>query len=95
MKLGFVKRTDDKSNENHKIVGVHQVDTDSFAMQLNLNLRNCWAVVEDVVGTVINAPEANGEYVFLREVSAQNYRLFKRQEAADEEEEEYESEEED
>ena len=94
MKLGFVQRSNENSSENHHIVGTHTVDTDMFANQINLNLKNCWAIVDDVLGAVIDLPEKSGEYIFLKEVSAQNYRLVKKSEAINEEDEEYESEEE-
>jgi len=94
IKLAFLQRANEGSNEAHKVVATHAVDTLSFCMQINLLLRNSWAIVEDVVSTVIDFEEEKGEYVFLKEVSAQNYRLLKKAEAIDEEEEEYESEEE-
>jgi translation initiation factor 3 subunit D len=94
IKLGFLQRADDKSNESHKVVGTHAVDTASFCMQINLQMKNCWAIVEDVVSTVLDLKEEKGEYVFLKEVSAHNYRLLKKAETIDEDEEEYESEEE-
>lgn len=52
IKLAFVQRADDRSNESHKVVGTHSVDTASFCQQINLQMKNCWAIVEDVVSTV-------------------------------------------
>jgi translation initiation factor 3 subunit D len=94
IKFAFLQRAEEKANDAHKVVATHAVDTTSFCMQINLLMRNCWAIVEDVISTVIDYPEEKGEYVFLKEVSAQNYRLLRKAEAIDEDEEEYESEEE-
>jgi len=50
-------------------VGTFTTDTESFAKQLNLNIDNCWALLKDVLCTVIDREEQNGEFIYLKDLS--------------------------
>jgi len=53
MRFAFVQRTNFTSNKAHNVVGFVHVKPDAFASQINLNVQNCWAVLKDVVQTVL------------------------------------------
>jgi len=93
MRFAFIQRKNDKSNTEHKVVGTLTMTTEEFAKQINLNMKNCWAILEEVVSVVIGTQETSGDYMFVREVAAPNYRLYKANTAI-EEESEYDDEEE-
>jgi len=98
MRFAFIQRKSDKTPDDHKVVGTQTMSTEAFAMQIHLNMKNCWAIVEEVISTVFGDEEKSGEYLFMREVAAANYRLIKKttpeEEEVSGEEEEEESEEE-
>ena len=53
MRFAFVQRTDIDSAKSHKVVGMANVNPTAFAGQINLNVQNCWAVLKDLVGSVL------------------------------------------
>lgn len=54
MRFAFVQRADIASDKAHKVVGFYNVNPTSFANEINLNLQNCWAVLKDLVVTVLD-----------------------------------------
>jgi len=46
MRFAFIQRKSDKTPDEHKVVGTQTMNTESFAMQLHLNMRSCWAIVD-------------------------------------------------
>lgn len=90
MRFAFVQRAD-TSGANHKVVGSFTTDTYAFAKQLNLNIENCWAVLKDVVDTVIEREEPQGEFLYLKDLSMQpSYRLVKKIEEEEDDNTEHE-----
>ena len=57
MRFAFIQRKHDKSSDEHKVVGTLTMHTEEFAKQINLNMKNCWAIVEEVVSAVTATPE--------------------------------------
>ena len=53
MRFAFVQRTNMASNKAHNVVGFVSVKPEAFAGQLNINIQNCWAVLKDLVATVL------------------------------------------
>ena len=54
MRFAFVQRTNLASNKAHNVVGFVSVKPDAFANQLNISIQNCWAVLKDLVSTVLD-----------------------------------------
>jgi len=84
MRFGFLQRVNDNVNTEHKIVGTQTVSTRAFATQLNLNMRNCWAIASDLFETLYSLQEPQGTFLFIREVSSSTYKLIKKSEDEDE-----------
>ena len=53
MRFAFVQRVDPESSRSHKVVGFNSLKPESFAAKLNLNIQNCWAVLKDVLVTIL------------------------------------------
>lgn len=88
MRFGFVQRADSKA-EAHKLIGTFTRDTQSFLTQMNINMANCWATLRDVVATVFERKEQQGEFLFIKEPQSVTYRLIKMtEEESDSEQEE-------
>lgn len=99
MRFAFIQRLSEKTPDKHKVVGTQTMTTEAFAQQINLQMKNCWAIVDDIANTINAQTDKVGEYLFMREVSSANYRLIKKdlpeidETGEEEEEEEYEDEE--
>ena len=76
MRFGFVQRAD-TTGLTHKVVGSFTVETSAFCHQINLNMENCWAILKDVVETITDRAEHVGDYLYLKDPQAVNYRLIK------------------
>lgn len=77
MRFAFIQRADQNAN-NHKVVGSFTSDTATFAKQLQLNMENCWAVLKDVLETVMDLEEENGEFLYIKDLNqVPTYRLVK------------------
>jgi len=76
MRFTFVQRHDG-SVTTHKVVGTSSVATTAFAKQINLNVPNCWAILKDVIETVVSTEDNTGEYLYVKDQGQINYRLMK------------------
>jgi len=92
MRFGFVQRADSKG-ESHKLIGTFTRDTASFLTTMNINMANCWATLRNVVSTVFERKEQQGEFLFIKEPQSITYRLIKMtEEESDSENDEFEDE---
>lgn len=64
------------SNKGHKVVGFAHVEPHSFAKQINLNVQNCWAVLKDVLVTVLKMDQTSAEFLYMKDPVQPNYRLI-------------------
>ena len=77
MRFAFVQRADASAN-NHKVVGSFTSDTLALKKQLQLNMENCWAVLKDVLETLMEREEENGEFLYIKDLNqVPTYRLVK------------------
>ena len=76
MRFAFVQRTNFTSNKAHNVVGFVHVKPDAFASQINLNVQNCWAVLKDVVQTVLQQEHSSAEYLYMKDPVQPNYKLI-------------------
>ena len=47
-----------------------------FALQMNLNLNNGWAIVRTFVDMVMKEPETDGKYVLVKDPNKPTIRLY-------------------
>ncbi|KAK9809722.1 hypothetical protein WJX73_010444 [Symbiochloris irregularis] len=65
IKLGYVSRTHPRDNHNHVILGTQICKPRDFAMQINLNMDNCWGIVRALVDLTLKLGE--GKYLLVKE----------------------------
>lgn len=53
IRFAFTQRINN-SADNHKVVGHASVNPEQFAGTINLNVQNCWAVLKDLVVSVLD-----------------------------------------
>ncbi len=65
--LGFVSRANAnaKDNLNHRVLGVHFYSLREFAVQINLNMKNLWAVLKEIIDHLMQ--QDDGKYVVMRD----------------------------
>lgn len=85
MKFGFIQR-DGAKGDAHKVIGTFTVDTNAFLSQMNIQLSNSWATLRDVISTVFERKEMQGEFLFIKEPQSVTYRLIKMTEEEDDSE---------
>ncbi|KAF1986101.1 eukaryotic translation initiation factor 3 subunit D [Aulographum hederae CBS 113979] len=90
MKLGFVSRTNARSNNDHVIVGVLSYKPHEFANQMNLNLANGWGIVRTICDMCLKMPE--GKFVLVKDPNKAVLRLYQVPQNTFEEDEEGERE---
>jgi translation initiation factor 3 subunit D len=64
IKLGYVTRATPKNNNNHLLLGTQAVKPKDFAMQMNLNMDNCWGIVRALVDFCFENLESDGKFFF-------------------------------
>lgn len=65
IKLGYVTRATPKNNNNHLLLGTQAVKPKDFAMQMNLNMDNCWGIVRALVDFCFENLETDGKFLFF------------------------------
>jgi translation initiation factor 3 subunit D len=90
IKLGFVSRTNPKSQAHHVILGTQFYKPREFATQINLNVKNAWGIFKTIVDACARVDD--GTYVLMKDPNKPTLRLYAVPENAfdnlDEEEEE-------
>ena len=77
IKFAFVSRKNPKDAGKHVILGSYGIDTRSFQNQINLNMQQCWAILQQTVDCVYGYGEQSGEYIFMKDPNRAITRLFK------------------
>lgn len=70
----FVSRVNPKSASDHVVLGVLGYKPREFANQMNLNLKNGWAIVRTFMDMVMK--EADGKYVLVKDPNKPILRLY-------------------
>jgi len=64
-KLGWVTRASPKDNYNHVILGTQDYKPKEFATQINLNIKNSWAILKYLIDLI--KKQKDGKYVLMRD----------------------------
>jgi translation initiation factor 3 subunit D len=64
VRLGFVSRVSPKDTFNHVILAVQDYSTKEFITQINLNIKNSWAVLKHIIALINKQPA--GKYILMR-----------------------------
>lgn len=75
MRFAFVMRVDG-SPKQHRMVAHTSTTPLAFANQINLQVNNCWAILRDVLQTVLDQTPAKGDFLYMKEINQPNYRLI-------------------
>jgi len=75
VKLGFVTRTNFKSNKKHQVVGLHKFATKDLLTHLNLSYTNGWGIFRAMIDLCMNQP-SDGKYFFVRDPNKMVLRLY-------------------
>lgn len=65
LRLGFVARNSVADNSSHLIMGTQAYKPTEFAQQINLDMRNCWAILRSFVD--LFDKEEDGKFVILKD----------------------------
>lgn len=76
MRFAFVQRVDVTSNKAHKAIGFTSQQPETFINQLNMKMSNCWAILKDLLSTVLTQEQTAADYLYMKDPSQYNYRLY-------------------
>ncbi|GAB4820222.1 hypothetical protein N2152v2_007268 [Parachlorella kessleri] len=76
IKLGYIARVAPKDNRNHVVLGTQAVKPRDFAMQMNLNMDNCWGIVRALVDLCKEKLEADGKYLLVKDPNKPQLRIY-------------------
>lgn len=91
IKFGFVTRVNQRSNQNHIVLGTQMYRPKEFAAQIALNVGNMWAIFSNLVEMCYKHLEDGEKGVIMKDPNKTIVRLYKVPDTAfesDEEEEE-------
>jgi len=74
IKLGYVSRTNPKSNENHVILGTGVYKPREFAPLINLNIGNAWGILKAIIDLCLQLEE--GKYLLLKDPNKPVVRFY-------------------
>lgn len=77
IKFAFVTRRTPKDASKHVLLGTYGIDTRSFCNQVNLNMTQCWAILQQTIDCIYGYGEQTGEYIFMKDPNKAITRLFK------------------
>ena len=72
----FISRVSPKNTSDHVILGVLGYKPREFALQMNLNLNNGWAIVRTFVDMVMKDPSEDAKYVLVKDPNKPTIRLY-------------------
>ncbi|KAL4852873.1 Eukaryotic translation initiation factor 3 subunit D [Chlorella vulgaris] len=76
MKIGYVSRAMPRDNRNHFILGTQAVKPKDFAMQMNLNMDNCWGIISGLINLCLEKMEVDGKYLLVRDANKPQLCLY-------------------
>lgn len=74
MKLGFVSRTNPRSDKDHVVLGVLGYKPRDFASQMNLNVANGWGIVRTIVDMILK--QDDGKFIIVKDPNKNVIRLY-------------------
>lgn len=74
LKIGFVSRSSPKDAHTHVILGSSTYQPTEFVSQINLNVKNMWAILKYFIETCLKLPE--GKYILLKDPNLPIVRLY-------------------
>ena len=77
MKFAFVTRRHLKDPNHHVILGTYGTDTSMYRNQINLNMTQCWSILQLMIDVIYEYKEQTGEYIFMKDPTKHMMRLFK------------------
>ena len=66
-----------KDPNHHVILGTYGTDTRSYCNQINLNMTQCWSILQLMIDVIYEYKEQTGEYIFMKDPTKHMMRLFK------------------
>lgn len=77
LRLGFLMRANSSDNTNHLIVGTSQYKPQDFAARtINLNMKNCWAILRSLIGLFDGQPD-DSKFVILKDPNKDSLKVYK------------------
>lgn len=74
LKVGFVTRQSPKDNHNHTLLVTQMQKPKDLASQLNINMRNCWAIVKAIIDLCFKL--GKDKYVLMKDPNKQLMYLY-------------------
>jgi translation initiation factor 3 subunit D len=74
MKVGFTTRVSPKDSVNHQLLVTQMQKPKDLAVQLNINLDNCWAIVRSIVDLCFKLEKEN--YLLMKDPNKQLLYLY-------------------
>jgi len=74
LRLGFVSRSNMNDCNKHVLLGNQLHKPKEIAKQINLNINNCWAVLRNIIDSVLKLKD--GRYVLLKDPNKSVLRLY-------------------
>ena len=76
MRFAFIQRLDANSSKSHKVIGFASQQPETFINQLNMKMANNWAILKDLLVTVLDQDQTAADYLYMKDPSQYNYRLY-------------------
>lgn len=93
LRLGFISRASPTNTKRHHLVGVERLVPQQFASQMDINMNNMWAIVQNVIEHVRKGED--GRYVLVKEPTKSELNLYLLPEGEDPDEETFDEEDQD
>lgn len=74
MKLGYVTRVHHKDNGRHAVIGTQEFKPKNFAMQINLNMDNCWGILHALLDVFFS--QDDGTFLIFKDPNRPFVRLY-------------------
>lgn len=75
LRLGYVSRRMPNDNNRHVVLGTQVFKPKELAAQINLNINNCWAVLELIINQIKNLD--NGRFLLLKDPNKAVLRIYR------------------
>jgi len=74
IKLGYATRVSQKDAFNHVILATQDYKPKEFATQINLNVKNMWGILKNVIEMCMKQP--TGKYVLMKDPNKSSMKLY-------------------
>ena len=76
MRFAFVQRVNTSSSKSHQVIGFSTHNPQNFTGQLNLKMANSWAILKDVISTILAQDQTSADYLYMKDPNQANYKLY-------------------